>query len=143
MAGALALPAAAEDPLEQQARDIAKGLLCPVCQGLTVADSPSQLAQQMRAIIRQKLERGESQDQIVQYFVERYGEGVLVEPPKSGFRILLWLGPVLALGAGVGLLVWVLRMLLRQRVPGSASALSAPEASLEREIRQWQGEGPP
>jgi len=54
-------------------RDIARGLACPVCQGLSVADSPSQLATQMRELILQKVEDGETREQIVQYFVDRYG----------------------------------------------------------------------
>jgi cytochrome c-type biogenesis protein CcmH len=94
---------AAEDP-EREVRDIAAALRCPVCQSLSVADSPSELAQQMRELIRRKVAAGERRGQIVDYFVARYGEDVLLDPPRRGFTLLLWLGPLLALAAAAALL---------------------------------------
>jgi cytochrome c-type biogenesis protein CcmH len=94
---------AAEDP-EREVREIAAALRCPVCQSLSVADSPSELAQQMRELIRRKVAAGERRGQIVDYFVARYGEDVLLDPPRRGFTLLLWLGPLLALAAAAALL---------------------------------------
>lgn len=85
---------------EQTARAIARELQCPVCQNLSVADSSSQLAQQMRELIQRKIEAGESREAILAYFVERYGEGILLDPPKRGFNLLIWAGPPLALALG-------------------------------------------
>jgi cytochrome c-type biogenesis protein CcmH len=104
---------AAEEP-ERQLREIAATLQCPVCQNISVADSPSELAQQMRQLIAQKLAAGESREQIVAHFVDRYGEEVLLDPPKRGFNLLLWGGPGLLLAAAAGALA---RSLARWRRP--------------------------
>jgi cytochrome c-type biogenesis protein CcmH len=96
--------AVSADELDDRARQIAKQLQCPVCESVSVADSPSDLATQMRGIIRARLEAGESEPQIIQYFVERYGEQVLVEPPRRGLALAVWVLPVLVLlGGGAGL----------------------------------------
>jgi cytochrome c-type biogenesis protein CcmH len=109
------------DPLEDETRRIGKQLQCPVCAGASVAESPSDLAGQMRAVIRAKLEAGESDQQIVSYFVERYGDSVLVEPPRRGLGLLVWLAPVAMLTIGAVLLWRVLRSWLRPRgAPGMA-----------------------
>ena len=99
---------AAEDP-EREAREIAATLRCPVCQNLSVADSPSELAQQMRELIRRKVAAGERREQIVDYFVARYDEDLLLDPPKRGLNLLLWLGPGLVLAAAAALLTRSLR----------------------------------
>ena len=111
----LGVQVAAADAVDEEARRIAKGLQCPVCQGASVADSPSDLAEQMRGVIRRKVEQGESEEQIVQYFVERYGDGVLIEPPRRGIGLAVWLGPVLVLGLGAGVLFLLARTWLRRR----------------------------
>ncbi|MDO8671299.1 MAG: cytochrome c-type biogenesis protein CcmH [Dehalococcoidia bacterium] len=96
----LAGQALAESPIDKEAREIAESLACPICQGQSVAESKSQLAQQMRSVIRKKVEEGESREEIMQYFVDRYGDVVLREPPKGGFNEILWWLPVLGLLAG-------------------------------------------
>lgn len=119
------------DPLDDETRRIAKQLQCPVCSGTSVADSPSELAGQMRSVIRAKLESGENEEQIVAYFVERYGDSVLVEPPRRGVGLAVWLAPLGVLVAG-GILLWrILRSWLRPRaapslVSGSAAAPTHP-----------------
>ena len=110
---------AGADAVDEEARRIAKGLQCPVCQGASVADSPSELAEQMRGVIRRKVEQGESEGQIVQYFVERYGDGVLIEPPRRGIGLAVWLGPILVLALGAGVLFLLTQAWLRRRAaPG-------------------------
>ena len=106
---------ASADAVDEQTRSIAKELQCPVCNGSTVADSPSDLAGQMRVVIRQKVEAGESRDQIVQYFVDRYGDSILVEPPRRGIGLVVWLAPVIILGVGLIILASVLRGWVRPR----------------------------
>lgn len=99
--GAVLPPAAAgQSTLDDQVRAIASRLRCPVCQNESVADSPSELAAQMRALIRHRLQSGEAPDAIVAYFVSRYGEWILLDPPRRGLGWLLWTAPgvVLALG---------------------------------------------
>ena len=105
----------AADSVDDETRRIAKGLQCPVCQGASVADSPSDLAEQMRAVIRRKVEQGESEQQIVQFFVERYGDGVLIEPPRRGIGLAVWLGPALVLAVGSGVLFLLVRGWLGRR----------------------------
>ncbi len=102
------------DELDAQVRAVAKRLQCPICESVSVADSPSELAVQMRAVIRTKLEQGESDEQIVTYFVGRYGESVLVEPPRHGVGLLVWLGPIAALlVGGLALALWFRRPRLK------------------------------
>lgn len=99
----LASPAAAQTEIDRQSREIANELQCPVCNNQNVQDSQSQLAGEMRQIIRTKLEQGESREQIEAYFVARYGESVLLDPPKSNWSLLVWTSPIL--GILVGLVV--------------------------------------
>lgn len=92
--------------IDKDAREISYLLMCPVCEGQTVAESNSQLANQMRAIIREKLQEGKSKDEVIAYFVSRYGETILGAPPAKGANWLLWTLPAVALligGAVIGL----------------------------------------
>jgi cytochrome c-type biogenesis protein CcmH len=85
---------------EARAREIASELRCVVCQNLSVADSPSDLAKEMRGVVREQVEQGKSRQEIFDYFVSRYGEYVLLSPPKRGFNLLVWGLPFLGLLAG-------------------------------------------
>ena len=86
--------------LDQRAHDVASQIQCPVCNGESVADSPSGLASEMRGLIRQKLAQGESEQQVIQYFEARYGDTILESPPAQGFTLMIWLPPVLMLALG-------------------------------------------
>ncbi|MBI3545060.1 MAG: cytochrome c-type biogenesis protein CcmH [Gammaproteobacteria bacterium] len=83
-----------EDPIEAETLAIAKTLRCAVCQNQPVAESNSDLARDMRAIIREQLKAGKSRDEIVKYFVDRYGNYVLLKPPVTGPGTIVWLGPL-------------------------------------------------
>src|SRR3989304_6040585 len=85
---------------EQAVHEVAAQLRCVVCQNLSVADSPSEMAQQMRAIVRERLAAGERPEQVVQYFVDRYGEWILLSPRRQGFNLLVWLSPGVAVAVG-------------------------------------------
>ncbi len=104
--------AAAQD-LDARAHAIASQLRCPVCQNESVADSPSELAAQMRMLIREKLAAGETDEQTVGYFVSKYGEWILLEPPRRGLLWIVWLAPALALLSGVSLVIFYLRRSVR------------------------------
>lgn len=112
----------AEGPYEREMWEIARRLQCPVCQNLSVLDSPSPLAAEMRAIILEKLQAGESREQIIGYFVERYGEGVLLEPPKHGFSLLVWVVPALLVVGGGVLVGRTLQQWVRQRRESASEA---------------------
>ncbi len=96
------------ETIDDQVKEISYLLMCPVCQGQTVEESNSQLANDMRSIIRKKLEEGKSKDEVIAYFVDRYGETILGSPPAKGTNWILWLLPGFALicGAlGIGLFI--------------------------------------
>lgn len=132
--------------LDDEALEIGKRLQCPVCQNLAVAYSPSPLAEQMREIIRAKLQAGETREQIIQYFVDRYGEGILWEPPQSGWNLIAWRVPILALIAGATGLLWLLKNWTQARSPELTLNTddlgeydTRLEAELERRAREvWE-----
>jgi len=98
---AVAAPAPSQ-AIDDRVREIASDLRCVVCQNLSVADSPSDLAKEMRNLVRELVEQGKSRQEIEAYFVSRYGEFVLLAPPKQGFNLLVWVLPFLALALGAG-----------------------------------------
>jgi cytochrome c-type biogenesis protein CcmH len=99
--------------VDLRVRVIASKLRCPVCQNESVADSQSELSAQMRTLIRDKLAAGETEDQIVRYFVSRYGEWILLEPPRQGVLWFVWLAPAAALLGGAVLVIAYLRRSVR------------------------------
>src|SRR5215470_1881308 len=101
--------AATTPDLDDRTRAIAAELRCVVCQNLSVADSPSEMAQQMKGIIREQLQAGKTPTEIKSYFVSKYGEWVLLAPTTKGFSLAVWVLPFVALFIGLGLGVWLLR----------------------------------
>jgi cytochrome c-type biogenesis protein CcmH len=91
--------------LDDRTRGLALQLRCPVCQGESVADSPSDLARAMRGEIRRRLADGQSSAQITAFFVSKYGNFILLSPPSSGIGGLAWLAPPLLLICGLGLII--------------------------------------
>lgn len=86
--------------LDRQSREIADQLRCPVCRGIPIADSPSELAQNMMGMIRQKLKEGESEAGILKYFEDRYGEWILLKPKPRGLNLMIWIFPLLLFVGG-------------------------------------------
>jgi len=95
--------------LDQRVHDVASQLKCLVCQGESVADSPAMLSLQMRGIIRQQLQSGKSEQEVIQYFVSRYGDRILLSPPMQGLTLLAWIVPVALMIGGALLVFFVLR----------------------------------
>jgi len=95
--------------LDQQVNDVAEQLRCPVCQNESVADSSASIAEQMRLVIRQQLQSGQSEQQVLQYFAAHYGNQILLTPPRQGINLLAWLMPIVAMLAGLGLITLVVR----------------------------------
>ena len=96
--------APADSALEARTSAVASQLRCPVCQGLSIQDSPSELAQSMRAVVRDQLAAGRTPDEVKAYYVSRYGEWILLAPKPSGFNLVAYLLPVLVVLGG-GLLI--------------------------------------
>lgn len=132
--------------LDQQVQDVAAQLKCPVCQGESVASSPATLAQQMRYVIRQQLQSGKSEQQVIQYFVDRYGTQILLTPQWRGLDLLAWLVPIALMLFGAFILFYVLRSwraIPANAPPGEAAApemndaeLAPYRAQLERELAE-------
>ncbi|HZI26815.1 MAG TPA: cytochrome c-type biogenesis protein [Gemmatimonadaceae bacterium] len=99
-------PAAQPDSaLEAMTTRLASELRCPVCQGNSIQDSPSELAQQMRDVIRDQLRSGKTPDEVRAYFVDKYGEWILLAPRAEGLNLIVYLVPFAAVLLG-GLVVW-------------------------------------
>ncbi len=99
----------ADSALEARTTEVASTLRCPVCQGESIQDSPSQLAQDMRAVVRDQLRAGKTPEEVKAYFVARYGEWILLEPTMTGLNTLLYVFPVLLVLGGLALVVVLVR----------------------------------
>jgi len=119
--------------------DVASQLRCVVCQNLSVADSPSEMAQQMRGIVRDRLASGDSPEQVVQYFVDKYGEWILLKPRRHGFNWIVWLAPGIAVALGLVFFVVVVRRWTRKGGRG-ATAPAVDPAMRERIRREMESE---
>ena len=117
LAGVLLAGRASGETLDDRVYGVARQLMCPVCEGQTVAESDSSLAREMKTLIREKLLAGETPDQILQYFVGQFGETILAEPHARGVAVLLYAGPPLALLLGVAIAVVCIRRWKAQPVP--------------------------
>ena len=98
---------------ERRASELNKSLMCPVCPGESIDQSQNPLAVQMRAIVDEKLALGWSEREIKDFFVERYGPSVLMEPPSAGFGIAAWVVPPLAFALAIASLFLTLRWMRR------------------------------
>jgi len=100
--------APADSALEAAVRAVASQIRCVVCQGLSIEDSPTDLAREMRQLVRDQLAAGKTPEEVKEYFVARYGEWILLDPPARGFNLTVHVLPILGLVAGavvVGVLI--------------------------------------
>ncbi|MBC7908832.1 MAG: cytochrome c-type biogenesis protein CcmH [Rhodospirillaceae bacterium] len=105
----LSAPAIAVDPSEmlpdpkqeERAQDLGKGLRCMVCQSESIEDSNADLAKDLRIIVRERIAKGETDDQVRKFVVDRYGDYVLLKPPFKASTLILWVGPFVLLLAGI------------------------------------------
>ena len=124
-----------DDPaLEARAREISKGLRCLVCQNQSIDDSDADLARDLRVLVRERLAGGDSDGQVIDYVVSRYGDFVLMRPPFKVTTYALWLGP--ALIAGLGVLAVV--AFYRRRTAAGARRGTAPPPLTEDEKRRLE-----
>jgi cytochrome c-type biogenesis protein CcmH len=117
----------ADPVLEARARDIGKELRCLVCRNQSIDDSEADLAHDLRVLVRQRLAAGDSDQQVVDYIVSRYGDFVLLKPPFKLDTWLLWAGPALVLLAGI----WGLGRYMRRQ----AGITGPPPLSTDEERR--------
>ena len=120
-------PAAAYDEAEAQAID--GMLMCPVCPAETIDQAQVPLARQMRAIVRQKLAEGQTREEILDYFADRYGQSVIGAPPKSGINLVAWVLPPVAVVAALLIGGLSLRSMTRNRHNTPAPGASVTDTS--------------
>lgn len=134
----LATPAVAVQPdeilsdpaLEQRAREISKGLRCLVCRNENIDDSNADLARDLRLLVRERLTEGDTDDEVIAFVTERYGEYVLLNPTTGGSNAILWgAGPVMLL---IALFVGV--TFIRRRTKGTEVPLTDAEEDKLRKI---------
>jgi cytochrome c-type biogenesis protein CcmH len=125
--------------LEERVREVASELRCVVCQNLSVADSPSDLAKEMRNLVRELLQQGKTPEEIKAYFQSRYGDFVLLEPPKRGFNLLVWGLPFVALLVGAGGVYLVARRWTEQGQQAAPPLDPAYAERVRRELKEREG----
>lgn len=124
----VAVPLADDPALEERVLELSHKLRCLVCQNQSIAESNAPLAVDLRDQVREQLAAGRNENEVVDYLVDRYGDFVLYEPPFNKFTLALWLGPLLLLLLGTGILF----NRLRQR----AQIVPAPLTDEERDKAQ-------
>ena len=132
---------------EARARDLSRELRCMVCQNQSIDDSEAPLARDLRLLVRERIAAGDSDNQVIDFLVARYGEFVLLKPRFSPHTLVLWLLPPLALLGG-GLALWTYSR-RRSKFPGAEDQgllklTAEEEARLERLIAaETSPESPP
>lgn len=125
-----------DDPvLEERARDISGGLRCVVCRNESIDQSNAQLARDLRLLVRERLVAGDSDEEVVAYMVDRYGEYVLLRPTMNGSNILLWLAPLGLILVGGGLSLAYIRRRSASPEP-SDDALSPEDEARLKDLMQ-------
>ena len=125
-----------DDPaLEARARDLSKGLRCLVCRNESIDDSHADLARDLRLLVRERLVAGDSDEQVISFVVDRYGEYVLLKPQTGGSNLLLWLAGPLMLLIGGGMSALYLRRRATAQPEGTPGLSAAEQARLDDILR--------
>lgn len=139
--GALLAPAVArgqDGGLDERTREVAKRLNCPTCAGRNLADCPTDTCAQWKAEITAQLKAGKSEAEVTDYFISRFGAGVLQEPPRQGGYLLAWAFPViLFIALCVAAFAVARRALRKEPAPDVPAAGSDPYLdALERDVQE-------
>jgi cytochrome c-type biogenesis protein CcmH len=145
LAGWPPAPTLAQSPYDEaQAQAIDRMLMCPVCPGETIDQSQVELARQMRQRVREMLAQGAARQEVLDFFVARYGVEVLAAPPKTGFNLVAWLLPALAVPAALAAGLLALRA-MRRRPSAAEDSTPSRDAGLDpylAEVDQATGATP-
>ena len=117
---------------EEEALSIDRILICPVCPAETIDQAQVELSRQMRRIVREMLAQGASREEILDFFVERYGPEVLAAPPRSGFNLLAWVVPAAGVLAGVVAVPLIIWSMARRGRP-----MAAGEPLMENDLEPY------
>ena len=122
-----------DDALEREAQAIDKMLMCPVCPAETIDQAQVEISFQMRAVVRELLAEGRTRQEVLDYFVDRYGADILAAPPKSGTNLVAWILPIVGVAAGLLGVFLVIRAMTRAQrsvpVPSRAALRQAQESA--------------
>jgi cytochrome c-type biogenesis protein CcmH len=130
-----------QDPVAQsRAVKLSEQLRCLVCQNQTIAESNAELAVDLRSQVREQIAAGKSDDEIVKYMTDRYGDFVLYRPPLKATTLLLWGGPLLLLLLGLGMLV---RLVRQRRDAPDVAPLTAEERARAEALLAGVAKDPP
>jgi cytochrome c-type biogenesis protein CcmH len=121
----------ADPVLEARVQKLGKVLRCAVCQGVSIADSPASMARAQLDTVRELVAEGKTDEEIVEYFVARYGEWVLLEPPKHGFNWIVWLGPLALILGGFFIISRQVKRGPEPATPPAPAATSTPASEPE------------
>lgn len=129
----------AAESVDDKVRRISHQLRCPTCQAQSVKESEAGLSLNMKNKVRQLLEEGKSEQEVLDFFVERYGEWILRSPQKKGFNLFLWLTPLVLILLAIGFMV----KYLYNRTPKTASSPAPPltekeQAAVDKELEQFK-----
>ena len=129
-----------KDPaLETRARDVSQNLRCLVCQNQSIDDSDAELARDLRLLVRERIKAGDTNTQVIDYVVSRYGDFVLLKPPFKAGTIVLWVGPVLAFIGGMIALVLYFRR-RHQITVASSRRLTALSEDERKRLEKLMGD---
>ncbi|WP_308916805.1 cytochrome c-type biogenesis protein CcmH [Jannaschia sp. LMIT008] len=138
-----AVPAAAVEPdevlddpvLEERARDLSKGLRCLVCRNESIDESSAGIARDLRLLVRERLVAGDTDAEVIDFVVDRYGEYVLLNPTTDGANLILWIAPLALLALGMG----VAGVHITRQRPVPDAGLDAVEEARLRELTEDRG----
>jgi cytochrome c-type biogenesis protein CcmH len=125
----------ADPVLEDRARDISAGLRCLVCRNESIDESNAELARDLRLLVRERLVIGDSDEQVVAYVVDRYGEYVLLRPTLTGSNLVLWAMPLLLIVLGGVLSVVYIRRRADSPAPSEAALSAEEQARIDQIMR--------
>jgi len=123
------------EALDLRTAEVAALLRCPVCQGLSVGDSPSEMARSMKLQVHDMLAQGYSQQQILDYFEVSYGQFVLLEPKRVGVNWIVWVAPIAALLLGALVITGKMRSMRSDHRARAAAFVSEQEAGVNPAVR--------
>ncbi len=133
------VPSITADDLDNQVREISHKLRCPTCQAMSVKESDAGLSVNMKNKVREMLKEGKSEEEILSFFEERYGEWILRSPKKEGFNLLLWLLPGTLLVAASLFLILTLINRNRAKSSNQVDPLSQSEKDqIEKDLKSFQ-----
>ena len=120
--------------LDSEAAEIAAQLRCPVCSGQSVLESNSSIAQEMQAVIRERLGNGENEEQILAYFVASYGDWIILKPRPIGLNLLVYVLPAVAVILGVG---WLIMLFKKWSSAAPTAAGREADSGLDDDDERW------